>query len=77
MTPTRPTLTKKPPAIDVDKLLVLLEQWARADVMSRMGSFLGDVCYAHTKIEKEDEIKELLFGTCSLPELATKWGMIK
>jgi len=78
MTPTRPTLTKQSverPTVDVDKLLMLLEQWTRADVMSRLGSLLSDVDYAQVKVEKEDEIKKLLFGTCSLPELATRWGM--
>lgn len=73
MTPTRPTLTKPP--LDADKLLQLLEQWTRADVMSRLGGLDNDVCYAHVKIEKEDEIRVLLYGTCSLVELADRWGM--
>ena len=54
MTPTRPTLTKPPveqPTVDVDKLLMLLEQWTRADVMSRLGSLSSDIDYAHVKIE--------------------------
>lgn len=73
MIPTRPTLTK--PTVDTSKLLILLEQWARADVMSRLGSLSSDIDYAHVKIEKEDEIRKLLYGTCSLPELAARWGM--
>lgn len=78
MTPTRPTLTKPPveqPTVDVDKLLMLLEQWTRADVMSRLGSLSSDINYAQVKVEKEDEIRKLLFDTCSLSELAAKWGM--
>jgi hypothetical protein len=82
MTPIRPTLTKQltkqsveQPTVDVAKLLMLLEQWTRADVMSRLGSLLSDTDYARTKIDKEDEIRKLLYGTCSLSELAAKWGM--
>lgn len=75
--PPRPTLTKTPPTVDTDKLLVLFEQWTRADVMSRIGPLASDICYATTKVEKENEIKTLLYGTCSLVELGVKWGMVK
>ena len=55
------------------KLLKLLEQWTRADVMSRVGKLDSDICYALTKIEKADEIKVLLYGTSDLVELAKKF----
>lgn len=76
--PTRPTLTKQPieqPTVDVAKLLMLLEQWTRADVISRLGSLSSDIDYAQVKVEKENDIRKLLFGTCSLSELAARWGM--
>lgn len=65
-----------------DKLLILLEQWTRADVMSRVGEFpwsnqvtkLDSSC-AHTKNRLADEIKTLLYGTCNIALLAKKFGI--
>ena len=61
------------------ELKKLVEQWTRADVMSRIGRFdnLEFLDYARIKLEKEDEIRELLFGTSELVELAERWNMIK
>jgi len=60
----------------LDRLLVLLEQWTRADVMSRVSPLPSDICYALVKLKKENEIKELVFGTSDLIVLAHKWGMM-
>jgi len=61
------------------KLVRLIEQWTRADVMSRMGRFdnLEFADYAQIKLEKEDKIRELLFDESEIAILAERWGMIK
>ena len=61
------------------KLVKLIEQWTRADVMSRMGRFdnLEFADYAQIKLEKEDKIRELLFDESEIAVLAERWGMIK
>ena len=61
------------------KLVKLIEQWTRADVMSRMGRFdnLEFADYAQIKLEKEDKIRELLFDESEIAILAERWGMIK
>ena len=61
------------------KLVRLIEQWTRADVMSRMGRFdnLEFADYAQIKLEKEDKIRELLFDESEIAVLAERWGMIK
>ena len=68
--PTRPKASTSP-----DKLHSLIEQWTRADVMARLGPLQNDACYAHTTVKKADEIRELVFGTSSLVELAEKFGI--
>ena len=57
----------------------LIEQWARADIMSRIGRFdnLEYLDYAKVKLEKEDEIRELVLGTSDFIVLGNRWGMIK
>ncbi len=64
---------------EATKIYKLLEEWTRADVMSRMGRFdnLEFADYAMIKIEKENEIRELLYGTSNIAELADKWNLIK
>jgi len=76
--PQRPTLQPKPNIntdTDTTRLLILLEQWTRADVMSRIGVLSCDVDYARTKLDKENEIRILLYGTCCLVELGKKFGL--
>lgn len=74
----RPRLQPKAeliPKPDTAKLLMLLEQWTRADVMSRLGPLdLMSVC-ALEAVKKADEVKMLLYGTCSLMKLAEKFGI--
>jgi len=61
------------------ELKKLVEQWTRADVMSRVGRFdnLEFLDYARIKLEKEAEIRQLMFGTSEIVELAECWDMIK
>ena len=65
-----------PPRLGQEKrvrLLKLIEQHTRADVLSRIGSLDSDICCALTKVEKENEIRELLYGTSDLVKLAKKF----
>ena len=64
---------------EAKKLWQLVEQWTRAEVMSRLGRFdnLEFADYYKIKLEKEDEIRELVLGTSNQVELAQRWGMIK
>jgi len=52
-------------------IIELLEQWTRAEIMARFGPFksLEYADYFRTKIEKEDELREYLFGTSDLTKL--------
>ena len=63
----------------VEQLLSLLEQWTRAESMARHGPLhnVKDMDYAWIKIEKEDEIRRLLYGMDDLVVLGVEWGMLK
>jgi hypothetical protein len=60
------------------QLLRLIEQWTRAEIMARLGRFdnLEYADYFRIKLDKEDEIRQLLFGESELIQLAYKWNMI-
>ena len=57
------------------QLIRLIDEWTRAEVMSRMGSFESKVWMqaAQTKIEKEDEIRKMVLGTSDISVLAVRW----
>ena len=57
------------------KLLILLEEWTRAEAIARHGDFdnKGFTNYAEIQIEKEDEIRRLVFGTDDLLVLGVRW----
>lgn len=61
------------------ELLKLIEEWTRAEIMARFGRFdnLEFADYAMIKLEKEDEIRQLVFGESELVVLAERWGLIK
>ena len=61
------------------KLLKLIEQWTRAEIMARLGRFdnLEYLDYARIQIEKKDEIRELVFGTSDILVLGDMRGLIK
>jgi len=61
------------------KLLALIEQWTRAEIMARIGRFdnLEYLDYFRIKLEKEDEIRQLCFGESELVVLADRWGLAK
>lgn len=57
----------------------LIEQWTRAEIMARLGRFdnLEFADYFMKKIEIENKLRKLMFGTSSLLKLGIKWGLIK
>ena len=59
------------------KLLKLLEQEARAEIMARVAPFdnLEYTDYFMLRIEKTDEVRKFVFGTSNLVELAYKFGI--
>lgn len=60
-------------------LLKLIEQWTRAEIMSRLGRFdnLEFADYYMVKLEKENEIRKLVFGESELIQLAHRWNLMK
>ena len=61
------------------KLLKLLEQWTRAEIVARFGQFdnLEFADYYIIKIEKADEIRRFLYDTDNLVELGERWGLLR
>lgn len=61
------------------KLLQLIEQWTRAEIIARFGRFdnLEFALYAQIEREKRDEIRQLVFGESEMIKLADRWGLVK
>jgi len=61
------------------RLLKLLEQWTRAEIMARFGPFqsLEYAEYFTIKTYKENAIRRLLFGNDNISELGVEWGLLK
>lgn len=61
------------------ELVKLLEEWTRAEIAARILPMnIRTACdYYEIKIGKEEEIREELFGTSSLVELADKFGLLR
>lgn len=61
------------------QLLKLVEHWTRAEIIARFGRFdnLKYADYYMVKLEKEDEIRKLIFGESELIKLAERFGLVK
>lgn len=59
------------------KLYHLIEQWTRCEIMARHAPLewpeWGD--YSADMVQKENEIRELMFGTGNLVLLGQRWGL--
>jgi hypothetical protein len=68
------TITRK----QAKKLVRLLEQETRCEIMARFGRFdnLGYADYAVKQIELKDRIRRMLFDTDSIVELGFRWGLV-
>lgn len=62
-----------------EQLRQLVDQWTRADIMARFGPFrtLEYADWFRVKLEKEDEMRKLLFGTSNLVDINDKLGLVK
>lgn len=62
----------------IKKLIKLVDEWTRAEAMARFGRFdnLEYIDYFVIKINKENEIRKLLYGTDSLVTIGEKKGLI-
>lgn len=61
------------------KVLKLIRQWTRAEIMARHGEFnnLEFGNYFQIKLEKENEIRKILYGTDDLVALGEEWDLLK
>jgi len=61
------------------ELLKLIEQWTRAEIISRFGRFdnLEYADYYKIMLDKKDDIRQLVFGTSDILVLGDRWGLIK
>lgn len=70
---TSKNITKK----QIKKLLRLIKKQTKAEAVSRHGP-LNDLAFAEARVEslkKQDEIREMLYGTSNMVELGIKWGL--
>jgi len=63
----------------IKQLILLIEQWTRAEIMARLAQFnnFEAANYFDIKIKKENEIRKLLFDTDDLVKLGLKWNLLK
>lgn len=69
-------ITKK----QAQKLVTMLEEWTRCEILSRHREFrisLDWADYFQMKLKYEDKIRKKLFGSSDLVELGYKWGLLK
>lgn len=73
--------SKGPPKVSSKNLHKLIEEWTRIEIGLRTGFFSehgtmpeGDLSLANDMVDKVDEIRELVFGTSDIFELADKFG---
>lgn len=64
---------------DRKELYRLIEQWTRAEALYRFGVFgVPEFMQGHANhMDYEDKIRDLMFGTHDMLELATRWGIVK
>lgn len=63
----------------LDSLITLIEEWTRYEIAARLLPLQTKLCidYYRRMLEKENEIRELLYGESDLPKLARLLGMDK
>ena len=61
---------------DPKKVLAIVEEMTRAEIMARHGSF-GDVDWYSIYIKKKDELQEYLFGSSDFVKLGIQWGILQ
>jgi len=63
----------------IKQLILLIEQWTRAEIVARLVPFDNKnyTDYFQIKLNKENEIRKLLFDTDDLVKLGLKWNLLK
>jgi len=64
---------------DRKELYRLIKAWTRAEALYRFGVFgVPEFMQGHADhLDYEDKIRDLMFGTHDMLELATRWGIVK
>lgn len=61
---------------DLKKVVRLVEEMTRAEIMARLGSLTSDTYWYSIYIEKKDELQEYLFGSSDYVRLGIQWGLL-
>jgi hypothetical protein len=64
---------------DRKELYRLIEQWTRCELCYRFGAMgVPEFMQGHADhMDYEDKIRDLMFGTHDMLELATRWGIVR
>lgn len=64
---------------DRKELYTLIEQWTRCEIVARLSPIGWPDCgdYHFQMIDKQNKIRELMFGSSNLVELGERWGILQ
>ena len=60
-----------------EKVIRLVEEMTRMEIMARLGPFGGGVDWYSKYLKKKDELQEYLFGSSDYVKLGIQWGMLR
>ena len=60
------------------ELYALIEQWTRCEIIARLSPIGWPDCgdYHFQMLEKQNQIRELMFGSSNLLELGERWNIL-
>ncbi len=61
---------------DPKKVIELVEQMTRAEILARLGNIASDVDWYSIYLAKKDELQEYLFGSSDYVKLGIQWGLL-
>jgi len=62
---------------EANQVYKLIEEWTVAEIKARLGYHIPDcIDYYNLKVQKEDKLRELLYGTSNLVELGGLFGLL-
>ena len=59
------------------KVISLVEEMTRAEILARLGNTACDVEWFSVYLAKKDELQEYLFGSSDYVTLGIQWGILK
>ena len=62
---------------DPKKVIELVEQMTRAEILARLGSIASDIDWYAIYLAKKNERQVYLFGTSDYVALGNRWGLLK